>query len=71
VTSGQELRLSKDRAVDIEVLSRWDLAVFAAAALATAGGLLAAGRAAAHRALHVKDGKDRKEKMENKEATVS
>jgi hypothetical protein len=61
VTSGQELRLSKDRAVDIEVLSRWDLAVFVAAALVTAVGLVVAGRAAARRPPRVKDGQDSKD----------
>jgi len=49
MTAGQEVRLSQDRVVDVQVLSRRDLAVVAAFALVIAVGLVLAGRAASRR----------------------
>ncbi|MFF4014326.1 hypothetical protein [Streptomyces sp. NPDC001843] len=50
VTAGQEVRLSKDREVDVQVIGDEDLAGAAVLLLATAVGLVFAGRSAARRA---------------------
>lgn len=49
VTASRRLLLSKDRAVDVQVIGYRDLAIVAAFLLALAGGLAFAGRAAARR----------------------